>query len=130
MSTRRAVPAFLASAFALLFFGLGNFLGARQNGSDEQLAALRAEIALLKHRPPEPAGTTGNGARAGSLDDASFARARCFGRAGSTASSYRARVRSCFPRALVGVAAFTLLLSLPALATASAPGSRSRSPTT
>jgi S1-C subfamily serine protease len=60
MSTRRAVPAVLASAFALLFFGLGNFLGARQNNSDEQLAVLRAEIALLKHRTPGPAGTSGN----------------------------------------------------------------------
>jgi S1-C subfamily serine protease len=70
MSTRRAVPAVLASAFALLFFGLGNYLGARQNGNDEQLAALRAEIALLKHRPPEPAGTTGNSARVlAPLDD-------------------------------------------------------------
>ena len=59
MSTRRAVPAVLASAFALLFFGLGNYLGARQNDSDEQLAALRAEIALLKHRPSEAAGTFG-----------------------------------------------------------------------
>jgi S1-C subfamily serine protease len=68
MSTRRAVPAFLASAFALLFFGLGNYLGARQNGSDEQLAVLRAEIALLKHRPPEPAGTSGSGGRAAALD--------------------------------------------------------------
>ena len=43
---RRAVPAVLASAFALLFFGLGNYLGARQNAdSDGQLAAMRAEIA-------------------------------------------------------------------------------------
>jgi S1-C subfamily serine protease len=59
MSTRRAVPAVLASAFALLFFGLGNYLGARQNDSDQQLAALRAEIDLLKHRPLEAAGTSG-----------------------------------------------------------------------
>jgi S1-C subfamily serine protease len=59
MSTRRAVPAVLASAFALLFFGLGNYLGARQNDSDEQLAALKAEVALLKHRPSEAAGTFG-----------------------------------------------------------------------
>jgi hypothetical protein len=60
MSTRRAVPLVLASVFALLFFGLGNYLGARQNDSDEQLAALRAEIALLKRRSPEPAGTFGH----------------------------------------------------------------------
>ncbi|HSC29388.1 MAG TPA: serine protease [Vicinamibacterales bacterium] len=59
MSTRRAVPAVLASAFALLFFGLGNYLGARQTDSDEQLAALRAEVALLKRRTPATAGTGG-----------------------------------------------------------------------
>ena len=52
MSTRRAIPAILASFVALLFFGLGNYLGARQNDSDEQLAALRAEINLLKRRQP------------------------------------------------------------------------------
>jgi hypothetical protein len=63
MSTRRAVPAFLASAFALLFFGLGNFLGARQTAdSDEQLANLRAEIAQLKRRSADPAGTMGRSA--------------------------------------------------------------------
>jgi hypothetical protein len=60
MSTRRAVPAVVASVFALLFFGLGNFLGARQTAdSDEQLAAMRAEIAQLKRRSFEAAGTTG-----------------------------------------------------------------------
>jgi len=63
MSTRRAVPAVLASAFALLFFGLGNYLGAGQNSdSDEQLAALRAEIALLKRRSNDAAATTGRSA--------------------------------------------------------------------
>jgi S1-C subfamily serine protease len=59
MSTRRALPAILASFVALLFFGLGNYLGARQNDSDEQLAALRAEINLLKRRPPAAQGTSG-----------------------------------------------------------------------
>src|SRR5262245_24279455 len=59
MSTRRALPAILASFVALLFFGLGNYLGARQNDSDEQLAALRAEINLLKRRQPAAQGTTG-----------------------------------------------------------------------
>ena len=74
MSTRRAVPAVLASAFALLFFGLGNYLGARQNDSDEQLAALRAEIALLKHRPSEAAGTFGrSNAPAEAMDEANRA---------------------------------------------------------
>ena len=59
MSTRRALPAILASFVALMFFGLGNYLGARQNDSDEQLAALRAEINLLKRRQPAAQGTTG-----------------------------------------------------------------------
>jgi hypothetical protein len=60
MSARRTLPAVLATAFALLFFGLGNFLGARQNAdSDEQLAAMRAEIAQLKRRSVDAAGTAG-----------------------------------------------------------------------
>jgi S1-C subfamily serine protease len=60
MSTRRAVPAVLASIFAFVFFGLGNFLGARQYAdSDSQMAALRAEIVLLKRRTNEVAGTVG-----------------------------------------------------------------------
>jgi len=60
MSTRRAVPAVLVSIFAFVFFGLGNFLGARQYAdSDSQLAALRAEIAFLKRRTNEVAGTVG-----------------------------------------------------------------------
>jgi S1-C subfamily serine protease len=63
MSSRRAVPAVLASIFAFLFFGLGNFLGARQNAdTDEQgaqIALLRAEIAQLKRRTAEPTGTVG-----------------------------------------------------------------------
>ena len=60
MSTRRAVPAVLATAFALLFFGLGNYLGARQNAdSDGQLSVLRAEIAQLKRRTSDLAGTAG-----------------------------------------------------------------------
>jgi len=58
-STHRALPAILASFVALLFFGLGNYLGARQNDSDEQLAALRAEINLLKRRQPAAQGTSG-----------------------------------------------------------------------
>jgi S1-C subfamily serine protease len=63
MSTRRAVPAVLASIFAFVFFGLGNFLGARQNAdSDSQLAALRSEIAQLKRRTNEAIGTAGTAA--------------------------------------------------------------------
>ncbi|HXW05926.1 MAG TPA: serine protease [Vicinamibacterales bacterium] len=60
MSTRRAVPAVIATVCALVFFGLGNFLGARNADSDQQLAALRAEIALLKRRQADSTGTAGH----------------------------------------------------------------------
>jgi hypothetical protein len=62
MSARRTVPAVLATAFALLFFGLGNFLGARQNTDSEELAALRRDIAQLqlqKRSSDAAAGTAG-----------------------------------------------------------------------
>jgi hypothetical protein len=64
MSTRRAVPAFLAIVFAFVFFGLGNYLGARQYAdSADRLAELRAEVELLrKHGLDRPAGTTGRAA--------------------------------------------------------------------
>ena len=64
MSTRRAVPAVIATAFALLFFGLGNYLGARQNADgDIRLAALRAEVELLRRQQPEATGTAGRSSR-------------------------------------------------------------------
>ena len=62
MSTRRAVPAFLAIVFAVMFFGLGNYLAARQSAdSEERLASLRAEVEFLRHRDmqQQAAGTTG-----------------------------------------------------------------------
>ena len=60
MSTRRAIPAVIASGVALLFFGLGNYLAARQGAeSDGRIAALRAEIELL--RKQQPTGTAGEG---------------------------------------------------------------------
>src|SRR5688500_12622054 len=61
MSTRPVVPAVLASAFAFLFFGLGNYLAARQSAeSDGRIAALRAEIALLRRQQlPAATGTSG-----------------------------------------------------------------------
>ena len=60
MSTRRAVPAVLASAFALLFFSLGNYLAARQSAeSDGRIAALRAEIALMRRHQLTVTGTSG-----------------------------------------------------------------------
>jgi hypothetical protein len=60
MSTRRALPALLALSFAIIFFfGLGNYIAARQNADSEQ--RLRAEIDLLRQRGSrlETAGTAG-----------------------------------------------------------------------
>ena len=70
MSTRRTLPAAVALAFALLFFGLGNYLGARQNADTEaQFAALRAELNELRRREPLHAtGTTGRTAPAANTD--------------------------------------------------------------
>ena len=79
MSTRRAVPAVLASIFAFVFFGLGNFLGARPNVDPDQqllqIAALRSEIAQLKRRTTDVTGTVGSApfAAAAVADDASRA---------------------------------------------------------
>jgi S1-C subfamily serine protease len=77
MSTRRAVPPIVASAVALLFFGLGGYLAARQSvENDGRIAALRAEIDLLRRQQPTvPTGTSGRTADAGlgSIDDASRA---------------------------------------------------------
>jgi S1-C subfamily serine protease len=62
MSTRRAVPAFLAIVFAFVFFGLGNYLAARQTATSEQrIAALSAEIESLRQR--ELQATTGTAGR-------------------------------------------------------------------
>jgi S1-C subfamily serine protease len=62
MSKRRAVPAFLLIVFAIVFFGLGNYLAARQTAdSEERLASLRAEVEFLRHRDmqQQAAGTAG-----------------------------------------------------------------------
>lgn len=70
MSSRPVVPAALASAFALLFFGLGAYLAARQSAeSDGRIAALHAEIALLKRQQPAVTGTSGSiGMSSGPMD--------------------------------------------------------------
>jgi len=77
MATRRAVPAFLTVLFAFVFVGLGNYLAAPENaGSEERLAALRAEIELLRQREKQQmAGTAGRSASAavGMMDDESRA---------------------------------------------------------
>jgi hypothetical protein len=61
MTTRRTLPAVIAFAFALFFFGLGNYLGARQNAdNDAQFAALRAELNEIRDRELlVPTGTAG-----------------------------------------------------------------------
>jgi S1-C subfamily serine protease len=61
MSYRRIVPFFLSLSIALLFFGLGSYLTARQNtDSAERLAELRAEVDLLRQRDiAKPLGTSG-----------------------------------------------------------------------
>lgn len=61
MSTRRTLPAVIALSFSLFFFGLGNYLGARQGAEhDAQFAALRAELsALRRSQPVVPTGTSG-----------------------------------------------------------------------
>jgi S1-C subfamily serine protease len=58
---RVAVPVVVASAFAFLFFGLGNYLGARPSvDAEQQLAALRAEVdQLRRQQAPVPTGTSG-----------------------------------------------------------------------
>lgn len=78
MSKRRVIPAFVvvAIAFAVIFFGLGNYLAARQNAtSEERISALIAEVELLRQREMQsPTGTTGRvSAAASSMDDESRA---------------------------------------------------------
>jgi S1-C subfamily serine protease len=69
MSNRRlAVPAIVASAFAILFFGLGSFLGARPSTEADEIAALRAEVAQLRRAQPIPTGTSGTTGVARSVD--------------------------------------------------------------
>ena len=68
MSTRRTVPVVIALSAALFFFGLGNFLGARQNAdNDAEFAALRAELNDLRRRGPFVA--TGTSGRTTDLSD-------------------------------------------------------------
>jgi S1-C subfamily serine protease len=68
---RVAVPAVVTAAFAVLFFGLGTYLGARPSVDPQhELAALRAEIDLLrKQQELTPTRTAGN-ARQPPVDEA------------------------------------------------------------
>jgi S1-C subfamily serine protease len=60
MSNGRIAVPVLASAFAVLFFGLGSFLTARPSAEAEQIAALRAEVDQLRRiQPAVPTGTSG-----------------------------------------------------------------------
>jgi S1-C subfamily serine protease len=57
---RLAIPAVVASAFAILFFGVGSYLAARPSAEAGQIAALRAEIEQLRKTQPLVAtGTSG-----------------------------------------------------------------------
>jgi hypothetical protein len=68
MSTRlRAIPVFVVIVFAFIFFGLVNYLAARQNATSEgRIAALHAELQALKQRELlTPTGTAGRHPTAG-----------------------------------------------------------------
>ena len=77
MSTRRAVPVFLAVLVAFIFLGVGTYLAARQSASsDERIAALSAEIDVLRRRDIQAAtGTAGRhpGAAVSMMDEESRA---------------------------------------------------------
>jgi hypothetical protein len=65
MSLRGSLPILLFALSAVLFFGLGNFLAARQaaDHESEQIAVLRAEIGQLKRQRTDGAsGTSGRSA--------------------------------------------------------------------
>ena len=75
MSMRPTVPVVIAASFAVVIFGLGNYLGALQSAdTDARFAALRAEVDQLRRRDSILAtGTAGHTvpdpARAAIVDD-------------------------------------------------------------
>jgi S1-C subfamily serine protease len=79
MSVRGSLPTLLFALSAVLFFGLGSFLAARQAAEteSEQIASLRAEIGVLRRQHRETtSGTSGRVADAkpaASMDDQSRA---------------------------------------------------------
>jgi S1-C subfamily serine protease len=58
--TRGFIPTLLFALSAVMFFGLGSFLAARQaaENENEQIAALRAEVSVLKRQRTEGAAAT------------------------------------------------------------------------
>ncbi|PYR59201.1 MAG: hypothetical protein DMF85_08420 [Acidobacteria bacterium] len=77
MTVRGVLPTLLFALSAIIFFGLGNYLAARQmqDAETEQIATLRAELGLLKRqRDAAVSPTTGrSAAKAGTMDDESRA---------------------------------------------------------
>jgi S1-C subfamily serine protease len=60
LMTRGFLPTLLFALSAVMFFGLGSFLAARQaaENENEQIAALRAEVGMLKRQRTEGAAAT------------------------------------------------------------------------
>jgi trypsin-like peptidase len=76
--SRGLIPTLLFAFSAIVFFGLGNLLAARQaaTSDNDQIAALRAEVGALKRQRPGVSGTSGRTAEAGAvglMDDRSRA---------------------------------------------------------
>jgi S1-C subfamily serine protease len=76
--SRGVIPTLLFALSAILCFGLGNLLAARQGASadSEQIAALRAEVGALQRQRIGVSGTSGrtaDGATAAGMDDRSRA---------------------------------------------------------
>ena len=56
---RLAVPAVVASAFAVLFFGLGSYLGARPSAEADRSRRSALKSISCAERSPSPTGTSG-----------------------------------------------------------------------
>jgi hypothetical protein len=76
MTVRGVLPTLLFAFSAIIFFGLGNYLAARQaqDVETEQIATLRAELGLLKRQQRDVSATSGRTpAKANGMDDESRA---------------------------------------------------------
>jgi len=66
--SRGLVPTLIFALSAILFFGLGNLLAARQaTAGEEQIAELRAEIGALRRQRAAATGTSGRTAEVGAV---------------------------------------------------------------